>query len=166
MHTDTFRQYFFNCFLLIIPVLAWNLTLADQLPRHFQPEVFWHDIPPSVAYGEHTSRILIFLLSLLMPLRIQTETQRTGLVLYAAGLLMYCASWIPLIYFPDSAWSHSTHGFMAPAWTPLFWLTGIAIASDGFHFRIPYSRLTFLLVSFVFLVFHNMHTYLIYQRVH
>ncbi len=166
MNTDTFRKYFFNCFLLILPVMAWNIALTDQLPATFRPAVFWNDIPPYLAYGEHISRALIFLLSLLMPLQIKTELQRTGLVLYAAGLFLYCASWIPLIYFPDSPWSLSVPGFMAPAWTPLFWLTGIALAGGRFYFSLPFARLIFLLVSAVFLVFHNMHAYMIYHRVH
>ena len=47
--------------------------------------------------------------------------------MYALGVLVYFASWLPLIYASDAAWSKSAAGLLAPAYTPLICLTGIAL---------------------------------------
>lgn len=46
--------------------------------------------------------------------------------MYALGVLVYSASWLPLIYASDAAWSNGAAGLLAPAYTLLIWLTGIA----------------------------------------
>lgn len=160
------QKYFYNCFLLMLPILAWNMALADRLPNTFQPEVFWKEIPPFLAYGESTARIVVFTMTLFMPLHIVTPTQRKGLFLYASGLLIYFISWLLLIFSPSSAWSNSIIGFSAPAYTPLLWLTGIGLIGNSFYFSLRYKRWVFITVSVIFLVFHNLHTYLIYYRTH
>lgn len=155
-----------NCFLLTIPVLAWNLVFADRLPRVFQPDIFWHRIPSLLGAGENAFRIVIFLLTVIMPLSIASPRQRAGLMVYIAGVVMYFASWIALIYFPESNWSLSLGGFLAPAYTPVFWLTGIALIGHEFFFNIPYKSWFFLAPSIAFLVCHNAHTIIIYTRTH
>lgn len=136
------KIYFLNCFLLILPLLAWNLALTDQLPSPFKPEVFGQNIPWFITLGENTFRTLIFLLTALMPLSIKSTQQKRGGILYLTGTLLYFLSWLALIYFPDSAWSNSRLGFLAPAYTPLLWLTGIGfisnyLSSDGFLWLAP-----------------------------
>lgn len=117
-------------------------------------------------YGENSSRILVFALTLLMPLRILTRAQKTGLFLYLGGITIYFISWLALIYFPDSVWSTSLPGFSAPAYTPFFWLMGIGLIGDSFYFNLRYTRFYFLLASILFLLFHNVHTITIYYRTH
>lgn len=158
--------YILTCFLLMLPILAWNLLLTNYLPEPFRPQIFQKDIPSIINYGETIARIGIFVLSFLMPLRVVRPVQRQGLVLYLIGLGLYFSSWLFLIFWPESAWSRSCMGFMAPAYTPLLWLAGIGLMGDSFNFNLPYRRWVFSAVAVVFLVFHNLHTYIIYCRVH
>jgi hypothetical protein len=166
MKSTSFQKYFFNCFLLTIPILAWNLIFANKLPKVFQPEIFWNDIPTFLSYGENISRTIVFIFTALMPLKILTKTQEKGVFLYVLGTLIYFASWLLLIYFPNSLWSNSIFGFLAPAYTPLIWLVGIGLIGDSMYFNIPYKKWSFMTISAVFLIFHNAHTYLIYFRTH
>jgi hypothetical protein len=99
-----------------------------------------------------------------MPLKISTNTQKKGFALYAAGTLLYFTSWLMLIYFPNSMWSKSVFGFLAPAYTPLFWLIGIGFIGNALHFNLPYWKGLFFPVVIIFSIFHNWHTYLIYFR--
>ncbi len=166
MNIDTVKKYFINCFLLTIPILVWNLVMANKLPKDFQPEIFWKDIPSFLTYGENITRTVVFIFTLLMPLSISTMTQKRGLFIYVGGTILYFASWLVLIYFPNSAWSNSILGFIAPAYTPLFWLIGIGLIGDSFYFNLPYKRWFFILTSIIFLIFHNLHTITIYYRIH
>jgi hypothetical protein len=160
------RHYLSNCFLLTIPILVWDFVFTDKLPTAFQPEIFWNNIPPIIAYGENISRIAMFIFMLLMPLKISTSTHKKGLALYVAGTLLYFVSWLLLIYFPNSTWSSNVLGFLAPAYTPLFWLTGIGLIGDTLFFNLHYKKWIFFFVVITFLLFHNWHTYLIYLSTH
>lgn len=159
-------KYLKSCFLLTLPVMVWNVMFAAILPPPFQPGIFWDKIPPFLAAGEQCFRILIFVVTLLMPLSITSRTQQKGMIIYVAGILLYFASWLALICYPQSAWSNSCLGFLSPALTPVFWLAGIALVSDKLYFRLPYRRWMFLAVSIAFLIFHNIHTWIIYNRIH
>lgn len=161
-----FRRYFFSCFLLTVPVLAWDLVFTGRLPEAFQPAVFWNHIPPFISYGENISRTLIFVITALMPLKLSTPVQKKGLLVYIAGLLCYFASWLVLMEWPRHAWNATLAGFMAPAYTPLCWLLGIGLIGDRFYFKARLVRPGFIGLSLTFLLFHNTHTYLIYRRVH
>ncbi len=77
--------------------MAWNIFLTGILPAPFQPEIFWNRIPSSLAVAEQVSRIAIFALVLLMPLSATSKTQKKGLIIYIAGVLIYFASWLPLM---------------------------------------------------------------------
>jgi len=166
MNVNSFKKYLNNCFLLTIPILVWNLIFTNQLPQAFQPEVMWNDIPVYITYGENILRTIVFMLTMLMPLRITTREQKIGLILYVAGTLIYFLSWLPLMYYPESNWSNHVIGFMAPAYTPVFWLIGIGIVGNAFYFRLPFKRWYFISVSILFLIFHNLHTFLIFNRIH
>jgi hypothetical protein len=165
MKPENSQKYFLTCFLLTIPILVWNLVLTNKLPKDFQPEIFWYHIPTFITYGENISRIILFVFIFLMPLKISTNSQKKGLVLYLIGTLLYFASWLILMYSPDSIWSKSIFGFLAPAYTPLFWLIGIGFIGNSFYFDISFKRWLYFLIVLVFLVFHNWHSYLIYERI-
>ena len=166
MNIDTIKKYSLNCFLLTFPILVWNIVLTNKLPKDFQPEIFWKDIPAYLTYGENISRTVVFILTLLMPISISTIIQKKGLFLYLGGTIVYFASWLGLIYFPNSGWSNNVFGFMAPAYTPLLWLTGIGLIGNSLYFNLPYRRWFFISTSFIFLIFHNFHTITIYFRTH
>jgi hypothetical protein len=161
------KKYIFNCFLLTIPILLWDYIFTDMLPKAFQPEIFWKDIPYFITYGENISRLIMFVFISFMPLKIiVTNKQKKGLILYVAGTLLYFIAWLILMYFPNNLWSNSALGLLAPAYTPLFWLIGIGFIGDSLFLNIPYRRWLYFLLVIVFLIFHNWHTYLIYFRTH
>ena len=166
MKIDLIKKYLLNCFLLTLPIMIWNIVLSSKLPKDFQPEIFWKYIPDYISYGENISRILIFMLCMLMPLSMKTNTQQKGWLLYFGGTIVYFASWVLLIACPHSAWSNSMIGFMAPAYTPIIWLMGIGLIGNSFYFNLPFKPWLFISLSFIFLIFHNFHTYIIYFRTH
>lgn len=147
------------------PIMAWNIFMADKLPNAFQPEIFQKDIPMYIVYGENFFRLMLFLLTFLMPLSLRSGTQKFGLIVYMMGLIAYLSSWLVLIYAPDSWWSNTVLGFMAPAYTPTLWLTGIMLTGTKFYFELKYSKWYFFIPSLCFLLFHNLHTWMIFNRV-
>lgn len=159
-----FKPYLLNCFILIIPILIWNVLLTDKLPENYQPEVFSSGIPIALIYVENFSRFFLFAIAYLMPLNFRTKEQKVGLYVYLSGLLLYFASWIIIICFPESDWSNSIIGFSAPAYSPIIWIAGIALIGDSFSFSLPFKRLIFITVSAVFLAAHISHTVLVYCR--
>lgn len=158
-----FKKYLLNCFILILPVLIWNIVFSCKLPENYQPEVFLKDIPGFITYGENASRFALFILAYLMPLDINTKRQRIGLYIYLAGLLLYFASWSILICFPNSIWSNTILGFSAPAYTPAIWIAGISLIGNSFYFNLPFRRWIFIAVAITFLAFHISHTIMVYD---
>ena len=157
-----------SAFLLLVPVLAFNLLFAGDLPPAFQPDVFWKDVPGLIRVPEHGLRIVaLVLLPLLMQLdRTPSRRRRAGQVLYAGGLVAYVASWVALIAAPASAWSTSAIGFVAPAWTTVFWFVGLGLWSrESLVIRIvPFRRWAFFAGAGAFLIAHCAHAALIYLR--
>lgn len=166
MNIDAINKYLHSCFLLILPIMIWNIALTNKLPKDYQPDIFWKDIPALLAYAENISRTLVFVFTLLMPLSFSTSTQKRGLILYVCGTILYFSSWLVLIYFPDSRWSSNIFGFMAPAYTPLLWLTGIGLIGNSFYLNLPYRRWFYISIVVIFLIFHNFHTMTVYLRTH
>jgi len=165
MDNSKISVYAMNCFWLLVPILIFNIIFERQLPPAFQMDVFWRGIPQSIGMPENVLRILVTILPFFMRLRASTPNQRLGLAVYGAGLLAYFSSWILLIVAPGSAWSRSIFGFMAPAYTPVVWLASIAmIGSDFLIPRIPFKPWMYLVLSTLFLCFHNLHTYIVYSR--
>ncbi len=166
MKTETWLHYLLNCIWLLVPIMLWNLVFASRLPDAFQPELFEKDIPAFIVNGENFFRLVIFLLPLLMPLQITTPGQQIGLRLYSAGTLIYFLSWVMLMVFPHSAWSLSAFGFLAPAYTPLIWLTGIGLMGSSLYFPSPYKTWMYITLAAIFIGFHVTHTTLVYLRTH
>ncbi len=135
-----------NSFWLLIPILAWNLIFSSYLSH----PAFEYDEAVSkwILTLENVLRFAVMILPLLMPLHLEKPQNKIGIVVYLIGLIIYFASWIPLMVAPDSAWSNSLLGFLAPAYTPLLWLLGISVISGWW----PY-----LLLSLVFVGIHIGH---------
>ena len=155
-------KYLLNCFVLTIPILIWNILLTDKLPKTIKPEILIQNISPFIVYTENIIRILVFTMMAFMPIQISKTIQKQGLLLFIIGTLIYFISWLLLIYFPDSVWSKSVLGILSPAYTPVLWLIGIGLIGDSFYFNLHYKRWLFVLLSIIFLVFHNIHAYKIY----
>jgi hypothetical protein len=150
--------------LLLLPIMAWNIIFSSKLPGMYSPEVFWKNIPPFVATGENIFRLAVFILPVLMPLRIETQSQKLGLWLYIIGTLIYFLAWLAQMYFPQSTWSLSAWGFLAPAYTPLIWLIGIGLIGSTFYFSSPYRSWMYITFSVIFLGFHLSHALTIFTR--
>jgi hypothetical protein len=164
MKTTPFVNYLLNGMLLLLPIMAWNMIFASKLPRLYSAEIFWKDIPPFIATGENLFRLIVFILPLLMPLRIETSTQKIGLWLYIAGTAIYFVSWLAQMYLPQSAWSLSAFGFLAPAYTPLIWLVGIGLIGSALYFSSPYRSWMYIVTSIIFIGFHLTHATTVYLR--
>lgn len=162
MKSTNLYKYFLNCFILTIPILIWDILLTNKLPETTKPEISFQNISPFIIYGENIVRTIVFALMVFMPIKISKTIQKQGLLLFIIGTLIYFASWLVLIYYPDSLWSKSTLGILSPAYTPLLWLIGIGLIGDSFYFNLSYNRWVFISLSILFLVFHNIHTYKIY----
>ena len=130
-----------NCLWLLIPVLAWNAAFASRL-AHPAFE-FDEAVPRWVLVLENVLRIAVMALPIVMPLRWDSPNNQIGIVVYLVGLVVYFASWIPLMVAPDSAWSNSLLGFLAPAYTPLLWLVGIGLIGGWW----PYLVLALIFVG-------------------
>jgi hypothetical protein len=80
------------------------------------------------------------ILPFLMPFEVATGGRRRGLRLFVVGTLLYVLAWIALMIAPQSPWSTSWLGFVAPAYTPLVWLTGLGLIGRRLHVPSPYRR--------------------------
>ena len=150
--------------MLLVPALAWNLALMDQLPPALSRATFWQDIPVFLASVENVARAALFALPFLMPLELATPIQRRGLALFIVGTLVYFASWLALIMWPDSAWSESAVGFTAPAYTPSLWLLGLALIGRRLFWGNLYRWWFYIPIAGLFLVAHIWHTAIVYAR--
>ena len=104
------------------------------------------------------------MMPLFFTIGISTKTQRQGLTWYAAGVLIYFLAWVPLLFYPGSAWSLSLPGFLAPAYTPLVWLVGIGLLGDGYYFPLSYRPVYYIAPAVLFLCFHITHTAIVYLQ--
>jgi hypothetical protein len=157
-------KYLLNCMLLLMPIMAWNVIFSSKLPVLYSPTVFSKDIPSIIANGENFFRLIVFILPVLMPMRIETQSQRLGLWLYITGTVIYFVSWLAQIYFPQSSWSLSVFGFLAPAYTPLVWLVGIGLIGDALYFSSPYRSWMYITTSITFISFHLSHALTVFIR--
>jgi hypothetical protein len=158
------RQYVSSCGLLLLPVLIWNLAFWRVLPPAFAPGEFSRDIPPLLAFAENTLRFFAFALPFFMPLQLSTQRERVGFLVFSAGTAAYFASWIALIASPTSAWATSAVGFVAPAYTPVIWFTGIAVVGSRLYWGRAYRWWMYLGVTLLFLLTHVAHTVIVYTR--
>jgi hypothetical protein len=69
-----------------------------------------------------------------------------------------------LIAAPSSSWSLSAIGFLAPAYTPLVWLLGLALLMQRLHWRSPYRWWFYLTLSACFLATHISHAAIVFMR--
>jgi hypothetical protein len=161
---DLIPSFFANCFLLLIPILLWNLIFASKLPKAYSAEIFSKDIPRFIEYGENILRLFVFVLPIFMPIHIETQNQKLGFWFYIIGSVIYYMSWLVLIYFPQGNWSLSALGFSAPAYTPLIWLAGIGLIGNKLFFASPYRSWIYIIASTIFVSFHLAHAVTVHTR--
>lgn len=144
------RLQVLNCFLLTVPVLLWNVFFTRKLPQGYSSDA---RVPRTMLTLEHALRVLVFGLAALLPIRTEDPYGRAGLILYAGGVLIYFASWVMQMYFRDTRWSQSPIGILAPAYTALVWLTGIALIGHSW---------VYLLIAIVFSFVHTWHNVMVF----
>ena len=159
------RRFIRNCFWLMLPAFLLLFLLAAKLPAAFQADIFWQGIPMAISLPESTLRIVVFALPAFMPLQFSTPKHRLGWALYLLGTPLYTASWLALIMAPQSAWSLSAIGFLAPAYTPIIWLVGIGLIGDRLFWpNLPYKPWMYIGLVLVFSGFHIAHSAFVYAR--
>ena len=141
-----FELRFLNGFLLLLPLLAWNMVLGSRMTQ----EAIISDAhsPQWLLVAENIARVLVFALPLFLPLDFKRSRNITGLAVYGFGTLVYFASWLPLLLTPDSIWSQSAAGLLAPRLTPFLPVLGIALVCNSW----PYG-----VIAAVFIFFHTWH---------
>lgn len=164
MNSQSIKKYLLTCGLLLIPVFIWNVVFVSYLPPAFAPSEFWRDIPHVLVAVENSLRLVVFTLPFIMPLSVSSAQQRTRLVVFIAGNLVYFASWIVLIAMPDSLWSQSALGFLAPSYTPIIWFAGLALLGRRIFWGSFYRWWMYLALSGLFLVAHVTHAAIVYAR--
>lgn len=130
-----------NCFLFLIPVFIWNYIFASKLT-----EVGYMTNSIGVInleWMENILRILVFIIPLFMRFNTSSSEFIKNINLFVIGVAIYFISWLMIIYFPDSYWSTSMIGLLAPAYTPIVWLIAIGLLGQ---FK-PYNYLSFLFVT-------------------
>jgi hypothetical protein len=160
-----FSKVLSNGFVLIIPILAWNILFASRLPPAFHPKSFNRDVPSLIVLGENMFRTIVFLMPLLFRINLSSSTGKAGSFIYLTGTLLYFLSWLMLIHFPYSTWSTNLPGFAAPAYTPLIWLVGLSLMADSYYFSVPFSSWHYFVPSAAFCMFHLLHTLHVYKRI-
>lgn len=158
-------KYLSNCFWLLIPVFAWNIVFISSLPAGYSRDIFWKDIPPLIGTTENIARILVFALPVLMHFSLKTPVQKAGLGIYLVGLLLYFASWILQMYFPQSGWSQSLWGYTAPAYTTVVFLVGIGLIGKKSFIKLPHITIIYIVLLVIFVAVHTAHSYVVFQRI-
>lgn len=158
------KAYLLNCFLLLLPIILWNIILIYYLPESYSTAIFDNNIPKLISYSEIILRFILFALPIFMKLSIKTKLQKIGLLAYCIGLILYFSSWIIMITNPQSNWSQSQIGFMAPAYTTLFFFIGIGLIGNKAFFKFPYLSLIYIFLSLLFVISHSTHAYIVYMR--
>jgi hypothetical protein len=135
-----------NCLWLMMPLLLWNLFLGPQISdARITSDA--HS-PAWLLIAENITRMVVFALPLLLPLRLKDTLSKAGLGVYSIGTLIYFASWLPLLLAPASTWSNSALGLLAPRLTPFLPFLGIALIGRSWSYG--------LLVT-LFVLLHTWH---------
>jgi hypothetical protein len=146
-----------NCFLLLLPLLVWNLCFYSFLPDFFFNETSSSEL----ELAETVLRIAVFGTPLFMRFDFKSKKSKLGFVLYLFGSLLYFLSWIMLIAAPESSWSQSTLGLMGPSLSPIIWLLGISLLSKKGFLNIPNLPISYAFVSFFFVGVHSWHMFMV-----
>jgi phosphotransferase system glucose/maltose/N-acetylglucosamine-specific IIC component len=155
-----------NGIWLTFPPLLFSLSLMIFLPNAVTPAQFNEGIPNVLTNIESIGRILVFAMPAFFSIGISTTTQKRGLALYLAGVILYCLSYGTQNFSPDSHWSTSTIGFAASAYTNIFWTIGLGLLGEKFYFtkRLCYRSIFYIAPAVVFVIAHTTHAVIYHQR--
>jgi len=135
-----------NCLWLMLPLLVWNIILG---PRIKDARITSDSFSPKwLLIAENVVRLFVFVLPLLLPLQLKDNVSIIGLEIYISGTLIYFGSWLPLMFAPQSAWSKSTAGLLAPRLTPFLSFLGVAFIGNNWLYAV---------VAALFIILHTWH---------
>ncbi len=140
------KIHLLNSLWLIIPLLIWNIILGPYLT--IEAVLSDANSPQWLLIAESSIRLAVFALPLFIPIRWDKKRTRIGFLIFILGTLIYFGSWIPLLVSPQSAWSSSTAGLLAPRLTPLLPFIGIAVIGRSW---------TYAGLSGLFILLHTIH---------
>jgi hypothetical protein len=131
-----------NCLWLMLPLMVWNIILGPRI----MDERITSDLhsPKWLLIAENVVRIFVFVLPLLLPLQLKDITSKAGLWIYIIGTLIYFASWLPFLFAPQSAWSNSAIGLLAPRLTPFLTFLGVAFIGHSWPYGVIAALFIFL----------------------
>jgi len=155
-----------NGLWLITPIMLWNMAYTNKLPKPFNTVEYDQGIPNSILFSENILRMILFSLPVLMSLRLNSIEQKTGILIYLIGVLIYFTSWFILVNYPENGWSTSLIGFIAPAYTPLIWLIGIGLIGSDLSIYNIYKPWIYFFLSTLFTIIHSYHAFLAYMNFH
>jgi len=151
-------KYINNCFLFFIPILVFNILFFKKLPSHYLK-----NISHPIIIMETIARIIIMAFSMIMAINIKNEIEKTGLIIYIIGAIIYFTSYFIEIYASNTLFGRNIFFILAPYWTSVIWLTGIGLAGNRLFVNIPYHFTVYLLLSVAFAAIHTIHGYLCYK---
>jgi hypothetical protein len=157
-------RYALNCGLLLLPILVWDAAFTRFLPTALASAEFWRDTPRPLASLEDLFRLMVSVLPFLMPFELASVLQRRGLAVYGVGTALYFSAWAALMIAPSSPWATGPVGFLAPAYTPLIWLLGLALIGQRLYWGRFYRWWMFLVPAVGFVAAHVSHAALVYAR--
>ena len=137
---------FLNSLWLIVPLLLWNIILGP----HITNEKILSDAnsPDWLLIAENITRMAVFILPIFIPMEWGSSQAKLGLAIFILGTLIYFSSWVSLLTAPQSSWSTSAAGLLAPRLTPLIPFLGIAVIGSSW---------TYASISLVFILLHTWH---------
>lgn len=151
---------------LTFPPLLFSLGLMAVLPNALTPAQFNEGIPGVLVSIESAARIVVLAMPAFIAIGLSTPTQKRGLILYLAGVTLYCLSYGAQNFFPNSNWSTSALGFAASAYTNIFWMIGLGLLGERFYFTecLRYRPIFYILPAVTFVAIHTMHLVLYHQH--
>ena len=138
MHGDRWKLRS-NGFLLIVPILIWNLAFWRLLPAGAGGS---EPVPMSLQWAEHLFRAGVFGMPAFLKIQSHGSVGHLGWAIYLVGSVVYFASWLPWLRGVES---EEIVLLLAPYLTPMLVFTGIAILCR--------SR-TYACVAFAFVGIH------------
>ena len=144
-HRSRFKQILSNGFLLLIPILVWNLVFWSKLPQAYSDD---QNVSSWLLVIETGLRIAVFGLPLFLTMHLANQKNKVGFILYLFGSLLYFGAWLLVIFWPETA--VATHPFvsLAPYYTPLLFFTGLGLMGNS----PPY-----ILAAVLFTLIHTYH---------
>jgi len=151
-------KYINNCFLFFIPILLFNILFFKKLPAHYLK-----NISHPIIIMETIIRIIVIAFSMIMAIDIQNRIEKTGIMIYIIGIIIYFKSYFIEIYANNTLFGRNIIFILAPYWTSVIWLTGIGLIGNRLFINIPYHFTVYLLLSVIFTTIHTIHGYLCYK---